>query len=157
METKNQVLEKVEENIVVKTTGIDPKEFFKDREGLYVSSSFEERILEKAEKIDAAEFNLDSFKLLKYSDDADIEKELPEKHIFTESEVCAVISELISKQPKGEKGTLDNAGKWNLFYTTSCVVGVSWRSYGGRWDVYAWGRGGDEWRSGGRVFSLRNC
>lgn len=151
----NNILEAVSGKIEVKVKkGFDPKKYFKDRDGLLVWSSFIERIVDKAEKTTKAEtFSLDSFKLLKTSTDEVIEKELPEKHVFSETEVCAIVATLIENQPKGEEGILDSSNyNWNLFYTPTFVVGVRWGSSGGFWSVYAFRRHGG-WDDGGRVFS----
>lgn len=149
-----KILEVVSGKIEVKVKkGLDPKKYFKDRDGLFVWSSFTERIVNKAEKTkEAKTFQLDSFKLLKTSTDETIEKELPETHIFSETEVCGIVAALIENQSKGETGALDNTGYSNLFYTPSFVVHVGWDSRGGVWGVRAYGRGGG-WRGGDRVFS----
>lgn len=44
-------------------------------------------------------------------------------------------------------------GYANLFYFPSCVVDVSWVSFGRGWDVHSWGRGDSAWDAGERVFS----
>lgn len=154
MDTK--ILESITEKIPVEVTAeFNPQEFFKDREGLFVYSSFNERILEKASIVSAGtKFELSSFKLTKSAEDEEIEKELPEKHIFSESDVCAIIAELISKQPKGEEGTLLNTGYWNLFYTESFVVYVGWRD--DEWCARAWTRGDFAWVDGRSIFSPAN-
>lgn len=147
-----KILEKLSSNIAVEITEkFDPKEYFKDRTGLWVSSSFEERILEKAEPTEAGtRFTLDSFKFKESAYDEGIEKELPEKHILSESEVCAVVASLIEKQREGEEGVLLNDGWFNIFYTPTFVVIVGWSDT--EWNVRAWGRG-VYWGSGYRVFS----
>lgn len=149
-----ELLEVVEKKVIITSdTEFDPKEYFKDREGLYVSSNFDERILSKAEKFDTEQkFSIAYFKLTKNADDATIEAQLPEQHIFTESEVCAIIANLIDKQSKGEEGILDNDSRnWNLFYTPSFVVGVDWG--GSFWVLGAWDRRGNTWVGGERVCS----
>lgn len=152
MKTKEKVLESVKTNIALKVSkDFDPKEYFKDRAGLSVWSSFEERILSKASAIKkGASFNIESFKLLAYANDKKIEADLPKKHIFSESDVCAIIAKLIDKQPEGKKGVLDT-DYWNLFYTPSFVVHVGW--CGSDWGVYAWYRLECGWVAGTRVFS----
>lgn len=133
--------------------GFDPKEYFKDRKGLFVWSSFEDRILPKAELVkEASSMNIESYILAKNAYDKEIEATLPEKHIFSESEVCAIIADLIAKQPKGEEGALLSNGNWNIFYTEAFVVGVCWGAGSGVWGVYTWYRVGD-WFAGERVFS----
>lgn len=158
MTDKKTVLELESKDTKVTTTeSTGPKEFFKTRPGLYVWSDFADRILSKAEAVPApTKFNLQTYKLTKYAQDSEIEAELPEKHIFSESEVCALIAEFVSKQPKGEAGTLDNDGNWNLFYTPEFVVSVYWYSGGSEWSVRAWRRGSGGWDGGSRVFSPAN-
>lgn len=144
----------IEPKIVLETEkDFDPKEFFKDRTGLFVSSSFENRILPKADTLLPFKINLASFKLLERAADSQIEEELPKDHLFTETEVCAIIADLIEKQSKGEEGILLNDGSWNLFYTESCVVHVHWRRFHGAWHVGTWDRDGSQWGAGERVFS----
>ncbi len=156
METKDAVLEAIEKKVALTVSAaFDPQEYYQNRDGLYVWSAFKERTLAKAKKVkEGAKFAVSSFKLLKYATDETIENALPKKHLFSESDVCAIIAELIAKQPKGEEGILIANGYANLFYTSAFVVCVGWG--GGEWDVYAWGRDDGEWRGGRRVFSPAN-
>lgn len=155
MDTENKVLEPVENKLSIETSSeIKPQDFFQSREGLYVWSDFNERILEKALSVAAGtKYELASFKLLESSSDETIESALPKVHIFSESDACAIIAELISKQSKGEEGTLLNNGYFNIFYTPTFVVGVVWGSDGGSWRVDAWVRDNVVWYAGTRVFS----
>lgn len=152
MTKKETILKSAKKSIkITLTKDIIPSEFFQDRKGLYVWNSFRDTVLVKAKETKAkAQFSLCSFDLLKTSFDKDIEKELPKKHLFSETDVCAIIAGLIEKQPKGEKGTLQNSGYANIFYTKSRVVRVGW-SFGG-WRVLDWHRV-DDWYAGDRVFS----
>lgn len=148
-------LKEVKNKISVKTESVfDPKEFYKNRAGLWVSSSFESRVLTNAEttKADTTAI-LASRDLINSVNDAEIEGELGSNHLFTATEVCAIVSDLIEKQPEGSEGVLVNNGYANLFYTEACVVSVSWYAVHGEWLVYAWDRGGDGWGDGRRVFS----
>lgn len=129
-----------------------PTEFFQDRKGLYVWNSFKNNIVDKAkESKKGFKSSISSFTLLKSATDNEIEKELPKKHLFSETEVCVVVASLIEKQSKGEDGPLKNNGYANLFYTRSHVVRVYWD--GGRWGVGGWNRDDGTWGGGGRVFS----
>jgi len=114
-----------------------------------------EKILEKISSVKvesiAKEYPLQYFDLKKYSIGENIEKELPEKHLFDRAEVYVVIASLIAKQLDGEEGALKTSD-WNLFYTEKFVVSVRWRSEDGLWDVVVWDRGAD-WLGGRRVFS----
>lgn len=157
MATNKSVLETVQKDVKVKgPSKFNPSAFFKTRPGLYVWSSFSERVLAKAKStVKSKSFSVDSYKLLKYSTDAEIESDLSEKHTFTETEVCALIAALIQQQPKGEEGVLDSKRyNWNLFYTPTFVVVVCWRGDG--WGVDGWRRDDDGWSDGRRVFSPAN-
>lgn len=150
----NKILKVVKKSISFKTTAdCNPAEFFKTRDGLYAWSNLS-RILEKAKPVKAGKiFKLSSFELRKYANDEMIEADLPPKHLFNESDVCALIADLIAKQSKGEEGALLNSGYANLFYTKACVVFVRWDSWYGYWRVYAWQRDVFGWYEGYRVFS----
>ncbi|MCX6739374.1 MAG: hypothetical protein NT098_05010, partial [Candidatus Parcubacteria bacterium] len=67
-----------------------------------------------------------------------------------------IIADIISRQPKGESGTLLNNGYANLFYVQAgasvFVVYVCWSGF--EWCVSAWLLDEDgQWSGGGRVFS----
>ncbi len=131
----------------------NPDTFFKTRSGLYVWDDFRSRVVAKASPIDAgAKFRIERRDLIRDAKDSEVEGVLT-NHLFEESAVCAVIAELISKQPNGKAGTLLNNGYANLFYTSSCVVCVGWRVYYRGWGVRAWRRGDRRWNAGSHVFS----
>lgn len=154
MKKSELVLKSVKEKITVKVPkNYDPIEFLKTRTGLYAWSGFSEYVLKKAKSATLTSFNVSSFDLITRAYDKEIEKELPKKHVFTETEVCSVIAGLIEKQSKGESGPLLNTGYANIFYTRSRVVGVYWYSGGGGWYVLDWLRVDDSWIAGRRVFS----
>lgn len=155
METEKSILKPVSAKIALKVDKkFSPQEFFQDKKGLYVWNDFKERILKKAGPVDSGEFSVSSVDLLKRASDEKIEASLPPKHIFDESDVCAVIAEFISQQSKGEEGVLLSNGYANLFYTKSLVVHVGWGVFYGGWSVGAWPRdGGGSWGDCNRVFS----
>lgn len=147
-----KVLEKRDTFSFKVETPVQPNDFFQDREGLSVWTDFKERVLSKAKAIEAGkEFRILPGDLLTRTIDAIIESALPEEHLFSESDVCAIIAELITKQPKGEEGVLKNDGYSNLFYTPSFVVSVCWDV--SRWYVATWDRGDSDWNGAYRVFS----
>ncbi len=158
MNKKDSVLEPVEAKISLKNEkAFDPKEYYQDRKGLWVSSSFETRILDNAKEVKAGkEFSIASFTLKENALDKAIEAALPKKHIFDEGELCAIIAALIAQQSKGQKGNLLNTGDWNIFYTEACGVYVRWYAGSAEWHVSAWYRDGSEWNAGHRVFSPVN-
>lgn len=150
MNTKT--LKEITKDAQIVSKAHDPKKYFQDRKGLYVYSGFTERILSNAKKTKAGtEFKVSSFELVEPASDETIEGVLGDNHIFSETDVCAIISSLIDEQPNGEEGTLLKNGYANLFYTPSRVVSVDWD--GDEWSVGAWDRGGIEWFGGWRVFS----
>lgn len=148
-----QVLKVVEKAIEFKTSEAhDPKKFYQDRKGLYVGYGFSGRIVEKAETVkEGAEYKVSSLDLVEDAPDEKMEADLGEGHLFEINDVCALIAEMISKQPNGEEGALLTDGNWNLFYTAACVVRVYWR--GDEWFVLGWDRVGYDWLAGYRVFS----
>lgn len=154
MKKTKSILDSIEKKIRVVTIEKHvPEEFFKDGKGLYVWNNFIENIVKKA-KTTEANYDLGylgSFDLIKDSTDAEIEVSLPKKHLFSETEVCAIVATLITKQAKGQKGVLQNNGYANLFYTRSRVVYVG--RGGSGWSVRDWDRGDFEWFAGRRVFS----
>jgi hypothetical protein len=135
----------------------DPTAFYQTRTGLWIYGGFSDIVTSKAKPVNAGttfKFNVDE--LGEAMTDAEIEAALPKNHLFDESAVCAIVAEMISKQPNGEAGDLLNNGYANLLYTASCVVNVRW--YGGRrrWYVYTCRRGGRRWFAGDRVLSPSN-
>ena len=134
----------------------DPDAFYRTRTGLYVWSDFRSRIVAKARPTEAEAFTVESAELVRDLTDEEIESALPKKHLFRETELCAVIAGLIAKQSNGEKGALLNTGYANLFYTFSCVVSVRWRADDREWRVFTCRRGAYRWYAGGRVFSPAN-
>lgn len=149
---KEEVLKSIKKEAVAIVEKHIPNEFFKNREGLFVWSSFISNVVSKAKETESgAKFNLSSFELTKDATDEEIEKDLPKDHIFSETDVCAIVADLIEKQSKGEEGILLNSGYANLFYTPSHVVHVLWS--GGEWSVDVWFRGASGWFVGFRVFS----
>lgn len=152
-ETKKEVLREVLYVELSIETSPDPKEFFQDSKGLYVWNSFKNDIAAKAEPMKDLKCRVKSFDLQKTANDTEIEAELPEKHLFSESDVCAILADLISRQPTGVDGPLLKNGNWNLFYTGAFVVSVFWGAFGGGWDVGAWVRDDYRWNGGRRVFS----
>lgn len=135
----------------------DPNAFYKTRDGLYVWNDFRTRIVKNAKvsKVGTT-LKVERAKLMRDLTDAEIESALPKEHLFGETEVSAVIAGLIAKQAQGEEGVLLNTGYTNLFYTSSCVVGVGWFAGGRGWDVVACERGGHGWHAGRQVFSPAN-
>jgi hypothetical protein len=139
---------------VALTNPHDPDAFYQTRTGLYVYRSFRDRIVRLALPTQSASpVTLRRFVLDRAATDDDIEAELGPNHLFTESEVCWIIVEMIEKQEGGAAGDLNNSGNANQFYTPSCVVFVYWLADDREWLVYTWGRDDFVWGAGDSVFS----
>lgn len=133
----------------------DPAQFYRTRSGLHVWPEFNSPVLSRARKVESLEAtSLQAFDLTKSLYDRDIKALLPENHVFhDESELCARIEQMVSKQPNGEKGNLLANGYANLFYLPGCVVSVIWSADDRKWNVYAWKLDGGYRYAGCRVFS----
>ena len=148
-----EILKEANPKIEVAVEGpLDAKEYFQDRKGLYVYSSFKDKVLGKIESAHGkSEYKIESLDLLRDATDEQIELSLGNKNTFEAFEVADLISALIEKQKNGEDGLLLTNGYANLFYTPACVVDVRW--YGSGWDVDAYDRDDYGWVAGYRVFS----
>ena len=135
---------------VTLTNPHDPAAFYQTRPGLYVYPDYRDRIVQKATPTQSAPpVTLRRFVLERDPADKDIEAELGPNHVFTESEVCWIVADMI-----GRADDLDTTGKANLFYTPSWVVVVYWLADGREWNVHAWRRGDvDAWDAGNSAFS----
>jgi hypothetical protein len=135
----------------------DPSEFYQTRSGLFVWDDFRHLIVSGAKPTKSGtSFSVTSARLTREATDAEIERALLAEHLFDESAACAIIAELIAKQPGGGEGHLQNTGYANLLYTRSCVVGVYWDGLYREWRVYSWGRDVLGWDAGRRVLSPGN-
>ena len=142
-------------NAMLRRAPCDPDSFFRTRKGLYVWDDFRSRVVAKAEPV-ATIPSYRHVELPRDMNDAEIEAMLGDEHLFTETEVCALIADLTFKQEGGKEGELLNNGRVNLFYLASCVVRVGWVAGYRRWYVYAWERDDYRWYVGRRVLSPAN-
>lgn len=136
-----------------------PTDFFQDRKGLWVYDGFRDDIATRAEAVDAPAIFGVNFHEVTAKDgttDVQIESALGDKHLFSETQVCAIIAEMISAQDGDKEGVLLHNSYANLFYTSSLVVRVRWIAGHGEWYVGTWRRGGDGWGRGYRVFVPSN-
>ena len=132
----------------------DPDTYYQTRKGLHVWDDYRRLVVAKAKPVDVgSKFAVNIAELALDASDKKIEDALPKSHLFDESVLCAVIAEMIAKQPNGEAGDLDNRGHVNLFYTTSCVGRVDWDCSGRVWRVNAWQRRSSACLAGSRAFS----
>jgi hypothetical protein len=83
---------------VALTSPHDPDAFYQTRTGLYVYSDFYGRIVRQAKPTQSASpVTLKRFVLERDVADEDIEAALGPNHMFTESEVCWIVAEMIGK------------------------------------------------------------
>lgn len=132
----------------------DPAAFYQRSAGLYVYDDYRRYIVEETKPTQSASpITLRRFVLDRDASDEDIAAELGPNHVFTESEVCWIVAELIGKQEGGGAGDLDSTGKANLFYTLSWVVYVRWGAVDREWLVGTWRRDDADWYAGVSAFS----
>lgn len=142
----------------------NPHEFFRTREGLWVSGQFIDRVFSQVSSAPMGinkKTPLQSHTLIEITTDAKIRQALPEDHVFEVAELCVIISSLIGAQLNGTEGRLLVNGFANLFYVKGknsqvYVVFVIWDAVNLEWNVVAWSLVVLRWVAGGRIFS-RNC
>ena len=121
----------------------NPDSYYRDRPGLCerpglsIWRNFCERIATKAKSTETGTtFAVTSFDTMRSLNDEEIEGGLSDNHFFDETQVCAIIAELITSRST----RLVTNPHDNRFYTGSCVVGVSWACTSDLWHVGAWER-----------------
>ena len=129
--------------------------FFRTREGLWVSEDFRNRVATKAKARNVVP-KTRHVDLARKMTDAQIETMLGEGHLFSEVSLCGLLEKMLSDQSDGKDGQLLNNGFANLFYTASSVVYVYWSAGYRWWYVSTWQRDDREWNASYRVFSLGN-
>lgn len=135
----------------------DPDGWYRTREGLWVWDGFRSRIVSRAKPVaEGTTYSVDVWKIGENLTNEQIEAALPKSHLFEESVVSAILAEMISSQPNGAIGHLENTGRANLLYTPSSVVLGFWFGDGAEWDALAYDRGDRRWDAGGLVFSPAN-
>lgn len=142
-----------------RTEGFNPKKDFK-KKGVWVSLNFEIRLLAKAKTIASVpEISVAYCDLEQAANDAEIQAELPENHIFDGVDVLLpYLAGLIASQPRGKAGDLLNDGCVNLFYvrigsSEVTVVHVRWHSDDFEWVCCVYRLCGSRWSAGYRAFS----
>jgi len=138
----------------------DHHKFFQNRKGLWISEEFVERILSVTKKTERIQLpkHVSGFTLPKNMSDAEIRRELGDNHVFSATEGCVAIDEMIYRQPNGENGDLVNDGKANIFYVRGegrevFTVGVRWDAGAREWIVFAYRLVDYRWSAGRRAFS----
>jgi len=147
-------------SVTVETDNVNLRDFFKTREGLWVSSNFDDLILKGVSKKNhsAKETVIGRADLAQAANDAEIGAELPEGYVFEGVVTFLVhLATLIKEQWGGKDGVLLNNGYANSFYVKVngevFVVLVRWHADAREWYCYA-GRLYDcRWVAGYRAFS----
>lgn len=101
------------------------------KEYFYCADNFEKKEMPKSQK------------LPRYMTDAEIESEL-KPGLCELGDILAFLDNATHE---------DKDAYWNLFYTSSCVVLVSWDAGDRGWDVNTWQRDSHRWFAGSLVFS----
>lgn len=140
-----------------RTDEFDPKYF--EGDGVYTTNNFKDFLLANAKKVASVpETQVAYCDLLQTANDAEIQAELPENHVFDGvGSLLPYVAGLIDRQKDGKAGDLLNNGYANIFYVRvdSEVFGVNvrWRSDGSGWDCFAFRLDDGRWIAGYRVFS----
>lgn len=147
-------------SVRVASNTVNPHDFFKTREGLWMSSNFNDFILSGASKkrVSAAETTIGYADLAQAANDAEIGGELPEGYVFEDVDVfLAHLATLIEGQWGGKKGTLLINAYANIFYVKVkgevSAVNVAWNAGNRRWHCRAPRLDGRRWSAGHRAFS----
>lgn len=147
-------------SLTVASNTINPRDFFKTREGLWTSSNFNNFILSGAskKKVSAAETTIGYADLAQAANDDEIGNELPKGYVFEEVDTfLAHLATFVEGQWGGKEGVLLNNGYANIFYVKVngevFAVHVRWFAVNRVWDCYAYRLDGRRWAAGCRAFS----
>ena len=139
----------------------DPREFFQNRDGLYVWNDFRNQILPVASpmKKRTPKAKISIFDLTVAMTDEEIETELGDAHIFEDTGIaCAYLKEMLTRQKSGEEGDLLVNGYANILYVRGVnsevfAVHVHWDAASRGWHVHAFRLDDCHWCAGDRVLS----
>ena len=147
-------------SLTVAGNTINPHDFFKTRDGLWVSSDFNDLILSCAskKKVLVEEVSIGYADLAQVVNNAEIGVELPEGYVFEDVDAFLVhLATLIEGQWGGKEGTLLNNGYANIFYVKVkdevFAVRIHWNAIDRKWFCYAYRLGDYRWSAGSRTFS----
>jgi hypothetical protein len=147
-------------SLAVAGNSVNSHDFFKTREGLWVTINFNDLILSGAskKKVSADETTVSYADLAQAANDAEIGAELPEGYVFGDVDTFLVhLATLIEGQWGGKSGVLLNNGDANIFYVKVngevFAVGVYWYADHQKWYCYVLRLGSILWLPGGRAFS----
>ena len=132
---------------------IDPDEFLRTHDGLWVGPELETLLGGTAEKIEE-HIELSKYSICKNAGSVHIKNELSDRCIFEIGIFRTMIASFINEQQNGVKGVLLNKDHANIFYvwnqdkTTYFAVHVYWFSDSKRWNIYIFDSEEDEWSAG---------
>lgn len=126
----------------------------KECRGIRLTAHFLSDIFWRAKPLkNLAPVSLRSYELTEGLCNPEIANLLGGKHLFSKSEVCARIAQMVAKQPNGEEGSLLTDGMKNLFYVRGLVVTISWYAPNRVWEIFSWKVGNDSYQAGTQVFT----
>lgn len=142
----------------------DPREFFMNREGLYISDDFRCQILPAVSPVKLVRMvSLPVFELTKSLTDEEICTELGDGHVFEDASVfCEHLKDILTRQKNGESGDLPKNGYATIFYVRGInraifSVRISRDADYREWDVDAYRLGKYLCFTGYRVLSATAC
>jgi hypothetical protein len=147
-------------SLTVASNTVNPHDFFKTSQGLWMSKKFNDFILSGAakKKVSVDEETIGYADLAQAANDAEIGGDLPEGYVFEDvGTFLAHVATLIKSQWGGKSGALQSNGYTNIFYVKVSgevfAVHVDWRAGDRGWTCSAYYLGGGRWLAGPRVFS----
>lgn len=130
-------------SVMILANEINPHDFFKTREGLWVSDGFCSCILSRASKKKVSEggVTIGHADLTEAAHDEELVDELPEGHVFENVDTFLVhFATLIESQWGGKKGALLTAECTNIFYVKVggevFAVNMHWSDDQQKWLVF---------------------
>jgi len=118
---------------------IDPNLFFQTRRpGLFVWWQFRKKVAEYAQFSRAGKtYKIGSIDLGQVPlNEEEIIRMIPGR-LFGDTQICAIMAQLISLQQNGEKGALLTGDGLNLFYTYTCKASLTWGGSEKTWYLYS--------------------
>lgn len=131
---------------------LNPRDFYRDREGLWVCGGFDggDVIRNARPLLAGTKFRLNRWKITaeRGATDAQIEAALGQNHHFDATTICGIYAAMMTKQWNGEEGYLLTDDYTTLAYLGGCVAVVDWYVDFGSWFACTWGRDICRWSQG---------
>lgn len=146
--------------VTVPAFAINPHDFFKSRNGLWVSTEFKDLILSGAanQQVSADEAAISYVDVLQDVNDTEISDQLPEGYVFENVDMFLVLlATLIEGQWDGKRGALIKSININTFHVKVnneiLVIIVSWSNDLNEWYCDARRLVEGQWIAGRRIFA----